>query len=86
MVIFNETFESYRDTKKYFFDQLGNKSFAITNNDDKNGLFMLQNTKAEKYSYSLNSVSDFKARILESSSICICLFNSYFSYCRGSLL
>ena len=64
---YHKTFESYRDTKKYFFDQLENKSFAITNNDDKNGLFMLQNTKAEKYSYSLNSVSDFKARILESS-------------------
>ena len=64
---YHKTFESYRDVKKTFFDQLGKYSFALTNNDDKNGLFMLQNTKAAKYTYSLNSVSDFKTKILESS-------------------
>ena len=64
---YHKTFEGYRDVKKTFFDQLGKYSFALTNNDDKNGLFMLQNTKAAKYTYSLNSVSDFKTKILESS-------------------
>ena len=64
---YHKTFECYRDVKKSFFDQLGKYSFALTNNDDKNGLFMLQNTKAAKYTYSLNSVSDFKTKILESS-------------------
>ena len=64
---YHESFENYRDTKKQFFDSLNNNSFALTNNDDKNGMVMLQNTIAEKYTYSLNSVSDFKAKILESS-------------------
>ena len=64
---YHESFENYRDTKKQFFDSLSNNSFALTNNDDKNGMVMLQNTKADKYTYSLNSVSDFKAKILESS-------------------
>tara|TARA_B100000900_G_scaffold37635_1_gene28231 strand:- start:3365 stop:4822 length:1458 start_codon:yes stop_codon:yes gene_type:complete len=64
---YHESFEKYRDTKKRFFDSLGSNSFALTNNDDKNGLVMLQNTIAHKYTYSLNSISDFKAKILESS-------------------
>jgi len=64
---YHESFENYRDTKKQFFDSLSNNSFALTNNDDKNGMVMLQNTIADKYTYSLNSVSDFKAKILESS-------------------
>lgn len=64
---YHESFENYRDTKKRFFDSLSNNSFALTNNDDKNGMVMLQNTIADKYTYSLNSVSDFKAKILESS-------------------
>ena len=64
---YHESFENYRDTKKQFFDSLSNNSFALTNNDDKNGMVMLQNTIANKYTYSLNSVSDFKAKILESS-------------------
>ena len=64
---YHESFENYRDTKKQFFDSLRNNSFALTNNDDKNGMVMLQNTIADKYTYSLNSVSDFKAKILESS-------------------
>ena len=64
---YHESFENYRDTKKRFFDSLTNNSFALTNNDDKNGMVMLQNTIADKYTYSLNSVSDFKAKILESS-------------------
>ena len=64
---YHKSFESYTDLKKQFFDALGKDSFAIINNDDKNGLFMLQNTKAAKLTYSLNSMSDFKAKILESS-------------------
>ena len=64
---YHESFENYRDIKKQFFDSLCNNSFALTNNDDKNGMVMLQNTIADKYTYSLNSVSDFKAKILESS-------------------
>ncbi len=64
---YHNNFQNYRDTKKQFFDSLNSNSFALTNNDDKNGLVMLQNTKANKYTYSLNSLSDFKLKILESS-------------------
>ena len=60
------TFEAYRDTKKAFFDGLPADAFALTNKDDKNGGFMLQNTQANKQTYSLLSLADFKGKILES--------------------
>lgn len=59
------TFENYLKAKKRFFDDLPVGTFALTNADDKNGMVMLQNTKAKKYSYSLRSMADFKTRILE---------------------
>ena len=59
------TFENYLKAKKRFFDELSPEAFALTNADDKNGLVMLQNSKAAKYSYSLRSMADFKTRILE---------------------
>ena len=62
---YHKTFKAYRDVKKRFFDQLPQSAFALTNVDDKNGNYMLQNTRAKKYSYSLKSVSDYSARILE---------------------
>ena len=62
---YHETFEAYRDAKKAFFDWLPATAFALTNKDDKNGLFMVQNTKAAKYTYSFQSLADFKGRILE---------------------
>jgi UDP-N-acetylmuramoyl-L-alanyl-D-glutamate--2,6-diaminopimelate ligase len=63
---YHETFEAYRDAKKAFFDQLPATAFALTNKDDKNGSFLLQNTKAAKHAYSFQSLADFKGRILES--------------------
>jgi len=59
------TFENYLKAKKQFFDELGQDTFALTNADDKNGLVMLQNSKAKKYTYSLRTLADFKTRILE---------------------
>ena len=59
------TFENYLKAKKRFFDELDADAFALTNIDDKNGLVMVQNTKAKKYSYSLRAMADFKTRILE---------------------
>ncbi len=64
---YHKTFDNYRDTKKEFFDNLPCNAFAITNIDDKNGLVMTQNTRAIVKTYSLRSVADFKARILEES-------------------
>ena len=62
---YHKTFENYRDAKKAFFDSLPKSAFAITNADDKNGMFMVQNTKATVKPYSTRSMADFKARILE---------------------
>ena len=62
---YHETFINYRDTKKQFFDQLKKEAFALVNADDKNGLFMLQNTKARKLTYALKNPADYKAKILE---------------------
>lgn len=64
---YHKTFKAYIEAKKMFFDHLDKNAFAITNADDKNGLVMLQNTSAKKYSYSLKSPSDFKGKILENS-------------------
>ncbi len=62
---YHDTFKEYRDVKKQFFDQLPSNAFALTNADDKNGDFMLQNTKAKKYGYALKTYADYKAQILE---------------------
>ncbi len=62
---YHQTFENYLKAKKTFFDQLPADAFALINIDDKNGVVMLQNTKARKYSYSLRGMADFKTRILE---------------------
>lgn len=59
------TFENYLHAKKKFFDQLPEYGFALTNLDDKNGLVMLQNSQAKKYTYSLRGMADFKTKILE---------------------
>ena len=58
-------FPSYIKAKKIFFDGLKKEAFAITNLDDKNGMIMLQNSKATKYTYSVKSIGNFKARIIE---------------------
>lgn len=62
---YHKTFAEYRDVKKAFFDNLPSTAFALTNSDDKNGLVMLQNTRAKKYTYALKSFADYKAQILE---------------------
>ncbi len=62
---YHKTFENYRNAKKAFFDSLGKDAFAITNADDKNGMIMVQNTKATVRTYSLTSMADFHARIIE---------------------
>ncbi len=62
---YHKTFKEYLNVKKKFFDNLPKNAFALTNIDDKNGLFVLQNTKAKKYEYSLNSIADFKTSIEE---------------------
>lgn len=62
---YHKTFENYRNAKKAFFDMLPKGAFAITNADDKNGMIMVQNTKATVKTYSVRSAADFKAKIIE---------------------
>lgn len=70
---FHKTFDNYRDTKKQFFDDLKKEAFAITNKDDKNGLVMTQNTKAELHTYSTKTMADYRALIVEESFECMLL-------------
>lgn len=62
---YHSTFAEYRNVKKSFFDSLSRDAFALVNIDDRNGLVMLQNTKAKKYTYALKTYADYKAQILE---------------------
>ena len=62
---YHKTFENYRNAKKMFFDDLSKNAFAITNADDKNGMIMVQNTKATIKTYSIKRIADFRAKILE---------------------
>ena len=62
---YHKTVENYRNAKKAFFDGLPKDAFAITNADDKNGMIMVQNTKATVKTYSIRTLADFRARILE---------------------
>ena len=72
---FHKTFDNYRDTKKHFFDLLKKEAlvadggtmhtFAVTNKDDKNGIVMVQNTKADIHTYSTRSLADYQGMILE---------------------
>lgn len=63
---YHKTFAEYIKAKKAFFDGLPSNAFALTNIDDKNGPVMLQNTKAQKVTYSNRSMADFRCKVLES--------------------
>lgn len=62
---FHKTFDNYLKAKKEFFDNLPKSAFALSNADDRNGMVMLQNTKASKKTYALKQMADFKAKIIE---------------------
>lgn len=64
---YHHTFADYRDAKKKFFDDLPYTAFALTNVDDRNGAFLLQNTAAAKYTYGLKKPADYKSKIVENS-------------------
>ncbi len=64
---YHVTFDNYLNAKKMFFDNLSNSAFALFNTDDKHGKIMVQNCNANKYSYSIRSMADYKAKIIENS-------------------
>jgi len=61
---YHNTFKEYIWAKKKFFDALSSEAFALVNTDDKRGEVMLQNTAAQKLTYALKRMADYKAKIL----------------------
>ncbi len=64
---YHKTFNEYIKAKKILFDLLPSTAFALTNRDDKHGDIMLQNCKGRKRSYALQTMADYKAKVLENS-------------------
>ena len=64
---YHKTIENYRDAREAFFDALPREAFAVTNADDRNGMVMVQNTRAQVKTYSARGAADFRGRILEES-------------------
>ena len=62
---YHKTFKEYIRAKKLFFDGLSSKAFALSNIDDKNGMIMMQNTKAKQKTYAVNALADYKSKIIE---------------------
>lgn len=62
---YHKTFDNYIEAKQKFFTALKPTAFALTNRDDKNGNIMLQNSKANRKSYGLKTMADFKCKVLE---------------------
>ena len=62
---YHKTFAEYIRAKKSFFDTLPKSAFALVNADDRNGEVMLQNTKASRYTLSLQKMADFRAKVIE---------------------
>lgn len=63
---YHKTMAAYITAKKGFFDALPATAFAVYNSDDKNGSVMVQNSAARKIGYSLRSVAEHRAKIVES--------------------
>lgn len=80
---FHKTIAEYIKAKKLFFDNLPKSAFALTNIDDKNGMVMLQNCKAQKHTYSIKNLADFKGRVIENQISGLHLqINEHDIYCR----
>ncbi len=62
---YHKTFDNYLQAKKEFFDNLSSEAFALSNVDDKNGMVMLQNTKASRYTYAMKSMADYRCKLIE---------------------
>jgi UDP-N-acetylmuramoyl-L-alanyl-D-glutamate--2,6-diaminopimelate ligase len=62
---YHQTFAEYRDAKKLFFDNLPVTAFALVNKDDRNGMVMVQNTKASVKTFAMKSMADYRCRVME---------------------
>jgi len=61
--------KNYIATKKRLFDNLKKSAVAIVNSDDKRGAVMVQNTKAKVKTYALQTMADYKGKIIEQDLI-----------------
>ncbi|MNK22624.1 UDP-N-acetylmuramoyl-L-alanyl-D-glutamate--LD-lysine ligase [compost metagenome] len=64
---YHGTFKEYIAAKKAFFDEMEKGAFALVNADDRNGMVMVQNTKAKVSTFALKTHADFKVKVLENS-------------------
>jgi UDP-N-acetylmuramoyl-L-alanyl-D-glutamate--2,6-diaminopimelate ligase len=62
---YHKTFNDYIKAKKMLFDILPSTAFAIVNHDDRHSEVMLQNCKAVKKTMALQSMADYKAKVIE---------------------
>ncbi|MBI5139696.1 UDP-N-acetylmuramoyl-L-alanyl-D-glutamate--2,6-diaminopimelate ligase [Candidatus Nomurabacteria bacterium] len=60
---YHKSVENYFVAKKKFFNMLPANTFALTNSDDEHGKMMLENIKAEKFSYGFNGGENFHGEI-----------------------
>jgi UDP-N-acetylmuramoyl-L-alanyl-D-glutamate--2,6-diaminopimelate ligase len=80
---YHGTFQNYLLAKQAFFNMLPSSAFAVTNRDDRNGKWMLQNTKATRKTYSLRSMADYRARVMEKTFEGMLIdFEGHETYCR----
>ena len=64
---YHKTMENYIEAKKMFFDSLSKDAFALVNLDDKRGMVMVQNTRAQVKTLSLRTMADFKGVIMDNA-------------------
>ena len=64
---YHKTFKNYIDAKKILFDDLGKNSYSIMNSDDKRANYVIQNTKSKVVTYGIKNISDFNAKVIEST-------------------
>ncbi len=62
---YHKTVAAYIAAKKSFFDNLPSTAWALINNDDRNGMVMVQNTRAKVYTYALTREADYHAKLVE---------------------
>jgi UDP-N-acetylmuramoyl-L-alanyl-D-glutamate--2,6-diaminopimelate ligase len=64
---YHGSFNEYIKAKKLLFDQLPSQAFSLVNLDDRHGDVMQQNCKGKKYTYALQSMAQYRARIVENT-------------------
>lgn len=62
---YHKTFDDYILAKKALFDGLRSDAFALVNKDDRHAMTMLHHCKAQRHTYAVKSMADFKCRVLE---------------------